>query len=333
MALSALLLLLLCAPARAAAPDSVLLVGWDGSDRKHVERLLDEGRLPSLAALLGGRRTARAAVTTGTTQTKPGWAEVLTGYSAPRLGVLSNSHYAPIPAGWTLLERLKERVPGLRAFFIASKSHNVGSRGPHEVCVNALHRDPKTRRGTRYQDRRRFTGLTEDGKPPVWERRLGEPYHLTAPRLDLRRVGLGPPAAVYRETEKALGGLGGRPFAAFVHFGDADETAHRHGVASARYDEAIVEQDRWLGRLLALLERRGLARRALVLVACDHGMDAGGFQHDAAPDAFLAARGLRLRDGDRKDVAPTVYAALGLGAERWDPPLDGRSLIEPEAAP
>ena len=36
-----------------------------------------------------------------------------------------------------------------------------------------------------------------------------------------------------------------------------------------------------------------------------------------------------LRDGDRADITPTLYDRFGLDPARFDPPLQGRSLLRP----
>jgi len=334
--LAALAALLLCGPAAAraasSAPVSVLLVGWDGCDRKHVLRLLQEGKLPRLASLAAQGSLVATEVTTGHTQTKPGWAEILTGYAATRTGVLSNSDYKPIPKGWTIFERLKERFgPSFATIMISGKGGNVGTRGPHEIVVNAPHRDPITHKPTGYLDRDSFDGETLDGKPPVWAKREGEPFHNAVGSWDVQELSAGRAPRVERRAEKAFDGLDGRRFFAFVHFADPDENGHLHGEGSPEYDRAIMAADHWTGALLDHLAELGVSSRTVVYLTTDHGMDVGGHQHDHAPETFVAAgSGRKLRAGDRKDVTPTIYQELGLpgAGAPWDPPLDGRSLLE-----
>jgi len=106
------LALALCAAASAFAvvrneePKDVILVGWDGAQRGHVNECLLRGELPNLLRLAteGGKVDIDVKEVTDTTA---GWAQILTGYSAKTTGVYSNAKYRPIPKGYSIFERLK----------------------------------------------------------------------------------------------------------------------------------------------------------------------------------------------------------------------------------
>lgn len=316
-------------PAAAGAPPgNAILVGWDGAQRSRVRKMLDEGKLPGLARLVREGSLALTEVVTGPTETKSGWAEILTGYSSGRLGIISNLDYRPIPAGQTVFERLKAAYGGgIALVFIAGKRYNLGARGLHEVCVNADSRDV-TRVQNYYPDRALFNGTTRDGKPPRWEKREGEPYLNAAGAVDLFYADGIAAEEVGRRAVAALKKYRRKPFFAFIHFRDPDEQGHLHGEGSPEYEEALAASDRQLGRLIAELERLKLYSRTAVFVTTDHGFEEGRRTHMNAPLMFFAAnRGLKLRDGDRKDVAPTILRWYGLDADKISPPLDGRSLL------
>ena len=146
-----------------------------------------------------------------------------------------------------------------------------------------------------------------------------------------------------------LDGAAARPFFLWVHlFEPHTPYAPPEPFRSAfddPYDGEIAAADAQVGRLIAELERRGLYRRALVVVTSDHGEGLG--DHGEAEHGILLYREslhvplwVKLPDGARAgetvpepvglvDVAPTVLELLGL------PPLPGaagRSLLTPGPA-
>jgi hypothetical protein len=63
-----------------------------------------------------------------------------------------------------------------------------------------------------------------------------------------------------------------RPHYAFLHFADPDDAGHDYGWESIRYVEALIEVDRFLGRIFDLVESDSvLAGRTWIIVASDHG--------------------------------------------------------------
>lgn len=326
MALSLLLSALLAAPAAAAEPPSLLLVGWDGSDRRVVRRLLDAGRLPNLSRLASRGSFVEVDVVSGGTETKPGWAEILTGRGADGMGIESNKIYRPVPPGLTVLEAWKAARPGACAFVVAGKDANVGARGPHEICLNCQSRDPSRGNAqTFWWDRARNFGRTQPGIAERWVKREGETLLHASKAVDSYENRAGGAAAVGPKALAALAACGERPFLGFVHFEDVDETGHRR-FEPEPYEQALESLDAWLERLVAAAEKRGAA----VLVATDHGFDVGTRQHTASPLAFAASslKGLRPK-GDRRDVGATLFRALGLP----EAGLEGRPLQDAAPSP
>jgi predicted AlkP superfamily pyrophosphatase or phosphodiesterase len=311
---------------------SVVLIGWDGCRQDVLEELLSAGKLPNLKGLVSRGGYIRTRVSTGDTSTKPGWVEILTGYSAPRLGTPSNRKYAPIPKGRTIFERLKKATAGeMATAFLTGKINNLGHRGPHRICINCISRDTVTGSKTAYWDEN-TPGIasvpTNGGGPQRWVKRKGEPYFNALEGLDHHGSALGPAARVGAESLIVLERFRGRPFLAFFHFEEPDEQGHIHGEGSREYRAGIVAADAWLGRIAAKLRALGIRESTAIFVVTDHGMDKGGREHFNAPETFLATDIKRpLRPGDRKDVAPTVLDALGWDASATRPRLDGRSLF------
>jgi len=101
-------LLLMAAPAvsQQTMPKNAILIGWDGAHRDHVKALLTAGKLPNLHKLVAEGKLVDIDVTSGATDTKAGWSQILTGYKPEFTGVYSNSRYRDIPAGYSIFERL-----------------------------------------------------------------------------------------------------------------------------------------------------------------------------------------------------------------------------------
>ncbi len=103
----------------------------------------------------------------------------------------------------------------------------------------------------------------------------------------------------------------------------------------ARFQGSVKRLDTGLGRILDLLDRRGLARDTLLIVTTDHGIavpHAKATLLDTGTGVFLFMRwpraGWRTGDTDalvsHVDVLPTVLAALGAAPE---PQMAGRSFL------
>ncbi|MEY9844857.1 alkaline phosphatase family protein [Streptacidiphilus sp. MAP5-3] len=132
------------------------------------------------------------------------------------------------------------------------------------------------------------------------------------------------------------------PEASFVYLGAVDETAHLRGCGED-YHASIRRADERLGLLLdAVRSRPGHAEEAwTVIVVTDHGhVDEGGHGGDSDLErtAWIAccgpdfAPGEQLRPLRHVDVAPQVFASLGILADRhWT--LDGRAFTESGIAP
>lgn len=320
-----------CSKAYSEELRNIVVIGWDGTQRAHLKELLQADRLPNLAKVISEGSLVDIDITTGRTETKPGWAEILTGYSAPALGIESNNKYKPIPRTYTVFERLKNYFgkDNIQAVFIGGKENNIGHRGPHEICGNCVTR-LDSREKTYYWDKNLIkTDKTRDGKPPRWVKRKGEPYFHTKDILDLHKTALGSADQVGAESLKALDLIAQDRFIAFFHFEDPDEMGHQFGENSSVYDEALITTDQWLGFIVDKLKQLNVYQNTLLIVVSDHGMNENEMGHPNAPETFLATNSkIKFKKtGDRKDVTPTIYEALGIDPAKFNPPLEGQSLL------
>jgi arylsulfatase A-like enzyme len=292
-----LVAILLCAsgfkPATRPEQRNAILISWDGAGGEHVRANVAKGKLPNLARLAQQGALVDIEVTGHGTDTKPGHAQMLTGYDPATTGVYTNARFGAIPRGYSIFERLHQAFGknGLATLMLTSKGPNLGSQTP-----SGGHAEP-------FSVAR--AGLT------VWD---GDQIR------QARAVG-----------DKALRYLdryaGKGRFFFFIHFADVDVAGHTYGEDSEAYDRALGECDAHLGRILAALEASGVAERTLVYVTADHGFDRGTKRHSNADRIFLGSNDPKVSSpGEQRDIAPTVLSAMGVDLTKITPRLPGKVL-------
>ncbi|MBE3577562.1 MAG: alkaline phosphatase family protein [Limnochordales bacterium] len=331
---------LLNVAAAASGPvKNAILISWDGVQRDHLRELLDAGKLPNLKALIKEGTIVEIDVT-HKTDTKAGHAQMLTGYGPEVTGVYSNSVYQPIPKGYTIFERLEEEFgeDNIATIMITGKGGNIGSKGPvtrEGSTLESLRKRLERKGVTRQQVLERLKEMFRKGKvgsPLASQARRGEPFYNAKPAIDRFHGDKGRAAdEVGRLALDSLDQYGKGRFFAFFHFGDPDAAGHRYGENSQQYSDAIIEVDRWLGRIVNKLKELGVYEQTRIYVTSDHGFDEGKTSHSMAPYVFLATNDPEIkRRGDQRDIAPTILARMGVDISRLNPPLLGRLLTEPE---
>jgi predicted AlkP superfamily pyrophosphatase or phosphodiesterase len=265
-------------------PLRLLLLGVDGL-RLDV---LDLARLPHLATLLGGARTAMRMPEP--TISGPGWATLLTGASPEEHGVVDNRFLGSRLAGHPdLLSRAFFADPSRTTFAAAAWPPLVDPAGVGPVI--------RTRDEQRRVERHRV--IVRDG----------ETYG-------------------YRTTDEeiavfAAAALRSGPDVSFVYFSSIDEAGHLFGACSPEYRAAAERVDSHLGRLLAAVAARAEAgERWLVALTTDHGhLDEGG--HGGAEPEVTASFVARLGYGSEPaawperieptELTPRLLEALATG--------------------
>lgn len=273
---------------------NAILISWDGAGGEHVRANISAGKLPNLARLTRQGALVDIEVTGHGTDTKPGHAQMLTGYDPNLTGVYSNTKFGAIPRGYTVFERLQQIFgKGIVTIMLTGKGPNLGSQSP-------------------------------DGGS-------AEPFYLTRPSLTVWDGDLIRPARIVGE--HALRYIeryaGKERFFLFVHFPDVDVGGHYFGEDSGDYDRALADCDAWLGKILDALEARGIADRTLVYVTADHGFDRGSKRHASATHIFLGTNDPKVTlPGEQRDIAPTVLSAMGVDLTKIAPRLPGKVLAK-----
>jgi predicted AlkP superfamily pyrophosphatase or phosphodiesterase len=272
---------------------SAVLISWDGAEGDHVRANVAAGKMPHLARLAREGALVDIEVTGHGTDTKPGHAQMLTGYDPAITGVYTNARFGPIPRGYSIFERLHQAFgkQGLVTIMLTSKGPNLGSQSP-----------PGSNAEPFSLARASIT---------VWDGDRIRQAHSVGRRA-LRYI--------KRYAPK------GR-FFLFIHFADIDVAGHLHGEDSREYDAALAECDAWLGKIVAALAVEGAAERTLVYVSADHGFDRGTKRHSHATRIFLGSNDPELsQPGEQRDIAPTVLSAMGVDLTKITPRLPGKVL-------
>lgn len=303
---------------------NIILIGWDGAQREHLNELMVKGKVPNLENLISNGAYLDIAITTGATATKPGWAQILTGYDPKKTGVLDNRDYGPVPKGYTIHERLEKFFgdENITTILLSGKERNLGIRGPHKICLNC-------ERGM-WHDENAAVALVK-GAARKFKEMKGEPYFYSHKDIDIFENGLNEADAVGAKVLEHIEKNRGNRFFMFVEFREPDQPGgHTYGENSTEYSQGIMLDDEWLGRIMAKLKELGIHDTTLIYVTSDHGFDEGKKEHFNAPRIFLATNDTMVtaKQGDRKDIAPTIMERFGMDIGGIEPKLDGRSLLK-----
>lgn len=314
---------------------NVVLIGWDGAQRDHVKEMIARGEVPNLIALAKEGSLVDIGITTGATDTKAGWSQILTGYTPERTGVFSNSRYQPIPAGYTIFERLEEFLgPGnIVTVAIIGKKGHVDAEGPTRIPFDQWAKVEKQQ--GRQVPKPMLGRSVRDGGIIVEENGIisvafpGKPYFYAKDQMDMFLNGLNENERVGTVALENLEKYKDSRFFFFIHFAEPDHSGHKYGENSQDYTNAIMSDDNWTGSIVAKLKQLGLYGETHVYITADHGFDEGKTTHSSAPYVFLATNDPEIgRNGDRADITPTILKSFGIDVSRIEPPLDGTPLDE-----
>lgn len=326
----ALIAISACIPAfgfDAATPPekrNALLFSWDGVQREHLKECLKRKELPNIAALIKEGRIVDIDITSHQTSTKPGHVQMLTGYDPDVTGCPSNGVFKTIPEGLSIFERLQTAFgkDKIATIMITGGSYHLGSTPPAKPEEIAKAKETLAKMGT--------------GGDPVERERLnfivinthGEPYVHVARKIDFwdgnvrRNADVNGPILLDALERHSKG-----RFFAFCHFRNPDHAGHAHGENSREYNDALIECDRWVGEAVKKLKALGIYDRTMVFATTDHGFDEGLRSHKDAPRVYLIGNMKSLcRNGDQRDIVPTLLAEMGLDYTGLQPKYKGKAL-------
>jgi hypothetical protein len=303
-------------------PRNIILIGWDGAQREHVKESLARNELPNLKKLVDDGGLFDIDIE-GTTDTRAGWSQILTGYYPTVTGAYSNSRYQPIPKGLTIFERLEEHYgdDNIVTMAVVGKLADVDCDPPEKIEFK-----------TGDKKRTDATIIEENGKK--YQSIPGKPYYYTKEGMDLFENGLIYNTRVANRAMELIEKNKEKRFFMFVHFAEVDSNGHKNGENSKEYNEGLISNDIWSGKIIKILKKLGLYEKTLVYITADHGFDEGKTTHSNAPYIFLATNDKKvIRNGRRQDIAATILEQFGIDVAKFDPPLDGISLTKPDNRP
>ena len=322
---------LLAEEAAATRPRNITLFGWDGAQREHVMECLEKGELPTLKQVASEGKLVKIDIR-GTTDTKAGWSQILTGYDPDVTGVYSNNKYQAVPVGLSIFERLEEHF-GKDNFatvaVIGKKGHcgEIDEEKKTEITGAAA----KGKKGAR-KDEPGSKIIEEGGKK--YRVVPAKPYANMHKACDVWVFGLELDEKVGEKAIEMLDKHKDKPFFFFVHFAQVDHKGHKFGENSKEYNDALISNDTWTGKIIQKVKDLGLYDKTLVYITADHGFDEDKSGHGNAPRVVLATNDkLVMRDGDRADVGPTILERFGVDLSRLQPPLVGVPLTKPVDKP
>jgi hypothetical protein len=323
--------------------NNIILIGWDGAQRDHLNQCLEQKQLPVLKRLITEGSYVEIEIY-GTTDTKAGWSQILTGYDPAITGIYSNSSFSSIPAGYSIFERLKDFFGPtfFTAAIICKKGHMDTVAARNEIIDRALYEqidsikrlkpsdrsDEQKKRIKAFNKKYRNAGITIKNDT-VYAGFPGDPYHYSRKGCDEFYNGLIRNRKAVRYVTKMLRKHKNQPFFFFVHFAEIDVCGHLFGENSRQYNSAIKSCDRCTGKIIRVLKRNGLYDHTFVYVTADHGFDEGKKNHTNAPHVFLISNDKHLKkNGTRADITPTILDRFGIDIRKISPPLSGHSLCE-----
>lgn len=314
----------------AEPPRNILVIGWDGAQRDHMKEMVARNELPNLVALSSEGSLVDVDVTSGATDTKAGWTQILTGYKPRTTGVFSNSRYQPIPEGYSVFERLESFFgpDNIVTMGIIGKKGHVDNDAPRHIPYDQY----QTMLDQARKRERKAAGIADLAQGKVVEENgqkfvdlPGKPWYNASKHMDLFLNGLNKNSVVTSTALQKLEENKDKRMFLFIHFAEPDHAGHAKGENSQEYTDALKDDDACTGKILQKLKDLGIYDQTLVYVVVDHGFNEGQTGHSYAPYVFVGTNDKTFvrKEGAREDIAAQVLKRFGMDLKAIQPALDG----------
>ncbi len=306
--------------------DNAVIITWDGTSSKYMDKYLDDGSLVNTLRLLETGYRQKVRITSHRTSTDPGLSTIESGYGPEIHGITYNmwgegTLKLSIPDNLTISERLKDE------FGSDVKTGLVFAWGlTNDINWTYINQAPT--RGSIYDNSKSDIDYLIASANVSWQPGDAESLAASFHGFD---EGLG----MYKSPVLATNYLGQKAadwiptvqndrFYLRVHFTQPDQEGHGYGDDSVEYKNAMIECDEAVGLILDELEDANILDKTLVLVGTDHGMYHTG--HNAGPwpdvsddlnEMVFVTSDTSVRHEEsiavsQQDIAPTVLAVMGV---------------------
>lgn len=293
---------------------NIILISLDGTERKVLKQLLDDGKLPNLSQIIKEGQYRDLVLEGHKTVTRPSHATMLTGYLPSVHRVYSNFKFDPIPEGLTIFERLEDHFGEDNIVTIMTWAKGRSMRGWSKDIAVPLPQNGKS------------NGIEMKNLPEKKE--IKNEYENTKKHLDVYNAAERHADEIGEKDLEYLEKYKDKRFFAFFHFADPDHAGHEYGYSS-QYKDAIKDTDKWVGKIYSWLKDNGLSENTIVYVTTDHGWDEDFKDHNNAPRSWLITNDKEIkREGNIADIAVTILERFGVNWQSLTPPLFGKPLTE-----
>ena len=296
------LLWVVFATAASSETYNAILISLDGAQRAHMNELFAADKLPAMKELKTAGAQVDIKIVGHDTATGPGHAQMLTGLPKEINNVYNNDKYKAIPKGCTIGERLETALgaDNIVTVMVMGKAGYMGSLSPADYKEGE--KPAKLFKTQPYNNAKKNIDKF-DGE----ETRLAEE--------------VAPLGMKYIEKYKD------KRFFMFFHLKDTDTRGHGFGENSPEYEAAFIEEDAWIGKIMAKLKELKLYDKTLIYVTADHGFDEGETSHNNAPDVFLVTNDKTVKEnGTQGDIVPTILTQFNVDLSKLEPKLPGKAL-------
>ncbi|MHC4643551.1 MAG: alkaline phosphatase family protein, partial [Planctomycetota bacterium] len=234
-------------------PQNIILFGWDGAQRDHVNECLSRNELPTLKELIKEGAYVEIDME-GVTDTKAGWSQILTGYYPEVTGVYSNRKYQSIPKGLSIGERLEKHFgpDNIVTLSVIGKKGHVDADPPKKTKVKT---PAEQRKAKKQRARKKQAADTKTAQPKAKTKKPqgkileengvkyrvvpGKPHYNMSLNTDLFENGLTLDKKVGTRAIELIEKHKDKPFFFFVHFAEVDSKGHKFGENSKEYNDAL----------------------------------------------------------------------------------------------